>query len=357
MPLVYAHIVRGRGNVVKCVEHASEADADLAIAADKITYPNLEITKVVSDGSGGLPTETVGGGGGATSTDWVRLNPIGGDTTEAVNWDAGAGSDPRNYDAPRSANMQYPTLVSAASDDGSYTTVTFTGCTYGGNSNLQDQIYGGCVVWTFPAVCAITGNAIDMTKPFHARWTIEAMESNALAYSPYFPDQSKIQMLCGLTTKPVQGWAGSPLDAQEYHTNVSSAVAGLYTGSHRHKFGLKAAASRHYGGSKISKKTANGLTNVAHGIFFQGLDRNPIFVGESWRSQSAANPPTYIFDQATQMDISTDTHAQWGVNTTAYWLLALGRTGNSASAVATTLKFKAQVHAVQIGTAWGTDGS
>lgn len=299
-----------------------------------------------------------GGAGGITSTDWVRLNPIGGDTTEAVNWDSGAGSDPRNYDAPRQgAGQQYPTLVSACSDNGDYTTVTFTGCSYGGNANNQNQIYGGCVVWTFPAVCAITGNAIDMTKPFHARWTIEAMESNGLGYSPYFPDFNKIQMLCGLTTKATLGWTGSPLDAQEYPNNASSAVSGLYVGNSRHKYGLKAMASRSYSGSKMVTKSANGLTNVAHGSFFQGLDRNPIFVGESWKSQSAANPPTYEFDQAAQMDISTDTHAQWGTNTTAYWLLAVGRQGSSANAVATTVKFKAQVHAVQIGTAWGTDGS
>ena len=305
-------------------------------------------------GSVQVPAPAGGGGGGLSSTSWKRLHPLDGDTTQAVNWSSGSGSDPRNYDAPRNTSATVETTVTAASDDGTTTTIEFTGASDGGNGNLQDQIMG-CCIWTWPLV-DIWGNAIDMTKPFHCAWMLEAMESNGLGASPYFPNYNKVQMLAGVTNKQVQGWTGSPLEPREYPAKAASHLAGLRVGNSRHIYQLLCMSARPYSSSKRFTKSGTGTTNKVIGHFMQGIDRVPILTAETWKNDSLKpDPPTYEFDQAGQMDITTDADTKYtaqGSNTTGYFLLGVGRTGTSANTAATTMKFRLHVNAVNIGTSW-----
>ena len=290
-----------------------------------------------------------GGGGGLSATGWKRLHPLDGNTTQAINWSAGVGSDPQNYDAPRDVTAPYETRVTAASDDGITTTIEFSGATDGGNANLQDQIMG-CCLWTWP-LTDIWNAAIDMTKPFHVTWMLEAMESNGLGFSPYFPDFNKVQVLAGVVNKPIRGFSGGL--PQEYHSKAASHLVGLRVGNSRHIHQLVCMAARPYTNSKPFVKPGTGTTNKVIGHFMQGIDRVPILTAETWKNDPAKpNPPVYEHDKAGQMDITTDADTLYGADTTGYFLLGVGRTGTSANNAATTMKFRLHINAVNIGTSW-----
>ena len=299
------------------------------------------------------PTKRVaagGGGGGLSSTDWVRLHPLDGNTNAAINWSAGAGSDPQNYDAPRDAGAAVETRCTAASDNGTYTTIEITGCTHSGNANEQDQFSGGTCIWTWPLV-DIFGDAINMDKPFHAKWRVEWQESNALGFAPYFPDANKTQVLFGVSTKATLGFSGGLPQA---HPNIASShIVGLRVGNSRHISQLVCLAERNHGASKRFTKTGSGTTNVAIGTLMQGIDRVPILTAETWKNDALKpTTPVYEHDKAGQMDIVTDAHSVWGADTTGYWTLGVGRTGSSVNAAATTLKFRIHVSAINIGDSW-----
>ena len=296
------------------------------------------------------PAPAAAGGGGLSSTDWVRVHPLDGDTTHAVNWSSGAGSDPQNYDAPRDAGAAVETRCTAASDNGTYTTIEITGCTHSGNANEQDQFNGGTCICTWPLV-DIFGDAINLDKPFHAKWRIEWQDSNALGSSPYFPDASKTQVLFGVSTQATVGFDGG---LPQKHPNIASShIVGLRVGNSRHISQLVCLAERNHGASKRFTKTGSGTTNVAIGTLMQGIDRVPILTAETWKND-ALKPTTPVYEhvKAGQMDIVTDAHSVWGADTTGYWTLGVGRTGSSVNAAATTLKFRIHVSAINIGDSW-----
>ena len=296
------------------------------------------------------PAPVAAGGGGLSSTDWVRVHPLDGDTTHAVNWSSGAGSDPQNYDAPRDAGAAVETRCTAASDNGTYTTIEITGCTHSGNANEQDQFNGGTCIWTWPLV-DIFGDAINLDKPFHAKWRIEWQDSNALGSSPYFQDASKTQVLFGVSTQATVGFDGG---LPQKHPNIASShIVGLRGGNSRHISQLVCLAERNHGASKRFTKTGSGTTNGAIGTLMQGIDRVPILTAETWKNDALKpTTPVYAHDKAGQMDIVTDAHSVWGADTTGYWTLGVGRTGSSVNAAATTLKFRIHVSAINIGDSW-----
>ena len=292
-----------------------------------------------------------GGGGGLSSTDWERLHPIDGNTTQAVNWSSGTGSNPRNYDAPNPNGANTQSVIDSISDNGTFTTVTFSGASHSGNANNQNQMWCTCL-WTWE-LKDIWGNAIDMTKPFHAKWMLEWHDGNAVGSSPYFPDYNRVWVAGGVTTRPALGWTGSPLASQQHPTTDSSHWVGLDVANSRHITRLKAGANRPYTSPKFFTKAGTGTTNKVVGTLMQGIDRIPILTGESWKNDAAKpSTPVYEFDQAGQLDVISDAHTQGGNNTTGYWILGVGRQGSSSNTAATTVKFSFHVNAVNIGTSW-----